>query len=239
MPFWYWAMMRLIIFRGKFRIGAGNQPAVDIENDAADRVNGRSHWIFCCNCCFAGVMVYSLLTPKRATLYSGIFCHHCLSHSVPHRRTSRGRSCRTPSEMRIDLLHRGFRCQPDLTRVVDANGFRVFAFDGLFGEPGECRHPAASPLNLPKVHFFLFHIALDKYWMQSQYTDEIQGAHGANLKFKSLLIWVECLQQNLSPLSTQVQCFYCKVASSPLLAMSITSFGDRFPKAIPRSGAWY
>jgi hypothetical protein len=105
---------------------------------------------------------------------------------------------RYTSEMRIDFLHRGFRCQPDLTRVVDTNGLRVFAFDGLFGEPGEGCHPAASPLNLPKVHFFLFHIALDKYWIQSQYTDDSQAAHGANSKCKNLLIWAECLRQDLS-----------------------------------------
>jgi hypothetical protein len=39
-------MIRLITFSGKLRNGAGNQPTVDIEKDAADRVKGRSQLIF-------------------------------------------------------------------------------------------------------------------------------------------------------------------------------------------------
>jgi hypothetical protein len=53
-------MIRLITLSGKLRIGTGNQPAVDIEKDAADRVKGRSQLIFSCNSFCAGVMDSSL-----------------------------------------------------------------------------------------------------------------------------------------------------------------------------------
>jgi hypothetical protein len=39
-------MIRLMTLSGKYRIGSGSQPAVAIENDAADRVKGRGQLIF-------------------------------------------------------------------------------------------------------------------------------------------------------------------------------------------------
>jgi hypothetical protein len=36
--FWYRTRIRLTTFKGKLRITAGNQPAVEIENPAAQRV---------------------------------------------------------------------------------------------------------------------------------------------------------------------------------------------------------
>ena len=60
-------MIRLITFSGKFRIPSGSHPAVDIENDAAARVYGRSQLILLCNRCWAGVMVklVSWYGPRR------------------------------------------------------------------------------------------------------------------------------------------------------------------------------
>lgn len=49
-------MISLMTLSGKLRIGAGNQLAVDIENDAADRVKGRSQLIFSCSSFWLGVM---------------------------------------------------------------------------------------------------------------------------------------------------------------------------------------
>jgi hypothetical protein len=49
-------MILLMTLSGKFRIGIGNHPAVAIENDAAERVYGRSQLIFSCRRFWLGVM---------------------------------------------------------------------------------------------------------------------------------------------------------------------------------------
>ena len=49
-------MIFLMTLSGKLRIGAGSHPAVAIENDAAERVYGRSQLILSCSCFWLGVM---------------------------------------------------------------------------------------------------------------------------------------------------------------------------------------